>query len=65
MGVAKETDRVKSDLMFDPQTSGGLVLFMPPEQAVQCVDIMEKKGVPARVVGRVKGPYVNGFLDIM
>ncbi len=63
--VAKGIDSVKSDLMFDPQTSGGLLLFMAQEQAVQCADIMEKNGIPARLIGRVKGPYTNGFLDIM
>lgn len=63
--VAQGTDRVRSDLMFDPQTSGGLLLFMALNQAVQCVDIMNKKGIPARVIGRVKGPYTNGFLDIV
>lgn len=63
--VAKGTDPVKSDLMFDPQTSGGLLFFMAREQAVQCADIMEKNGIPARLVGRVKGPYTNGFLDIL
>jgi selenide,water dikinase len=63
--VAKGTDRVKGDLLFDPQTSGGLLLFMPREQAVQCVDIMEQNGIPASLIGRVKGPYTNGFLDIM
>lgn len=63
--VAEGTDRARSDLMFDPQTSGGLLLFMPRDQAVQCVDIMEKSGIPARVIGGVKGPYTNGFLDIM
>lgn len=63
--VAESTDRVLSDLMFDPQTSGGLLFFMPREQAVQCADIMEKNGIPASLIGRVKGPYTNGFLDIM
>ena len=62
--VADGTDRVKSDLMFDPQTSGGLLLFMPGEQAAQCAEIMRKNGIPAGLIGRVKGPYTNGFLDI-
>jgi selenide,water dikinase len=63
--VAQKTDRVRSDLMFDPQTSGGLLIFMAQDQAVQCSDIMEKNGIPARLIGRVKGPDTNGFLDIM
>ncbi len=63
--VDKGTDRVRSDLMFDPQTSGGLLLFMAQDQAVQCVDIMKQNGIPAKLIGRVKGPYTNGFLDIM
>jgi len=63
--VAEGTDRVRSDLMFDPQTSGGLLLFMAEDQAAQCADIMNKNGIPARLIGRVKGPYANGFLDVM
>ena len=63
--VAQGTDPVLRDLMFDPQTSGGLLLFMPEDQAVQCMDIMEENGIPARRVGSVKGPYTNGFLDIV
>lgn len=63
--VVEGIDRVRSDLMFDPQTSGGLLFFMAQEQASQCADIMNKNGIPARLVGRVKGPYTNGFLDIM
>jgi selenide,water dikinase len=63
--VGKGTDRVRSDLMFDPQTSGGLLLFMAQDQAVQCVDIMKKNGIPAKLIGRVKGPYTNGFLNII
>ena len=63
--TAIRTDRARSDVMFDPQTSGGLLLFMARDQAVQCVDIMEKNNIPARVIGRVKGPYPNGLLDIM
>lgn len=63
--MAEGTDRVRSDLLFDPQTSGGLLLFMARDQAAQCVDIMEKKGIPAKVIGRVKGLYTNGFLDII
>ena len=63
--VAEGTDRVRSDLMFDPQTSGGLLLFMAQDQAAQCTDIMNKNGISARLIGRVKGPYANGFLDIM
>jgi len=63
--MAHGIDRIRIDLMFDPQTSGGLLLFMARDQAVQCADIMEKKGIQARLIGRVRGPYTNGFLDIM
>ncbi len=63
--VAEGIDRVQIDLMFDPQTSGGLLLFMARKQAAQCADIMKKNGISARLIGKVKGPYTNGFLDIM
>ena len=41
------------NLLFDPQTSGGLLLVVSEKDAVTLVNQMGKRGVPARQVGRV------------
>ena len=41
------------NLLFDPQTSGGLLLVVSEREAVTLVNQMGKRGVPARQVGRV------------
>jgi selenide,water dikinase len=41
------------NLLFDPQTSGGLLLVVRQEHSVALVEKLEKRGVPARQVGRV------------
>lgn len=53
------------DLMFDPQTSGGLLISLKTEDAPFCVAQMEKIGINARVIGEVTKENSTGFLDII
>jgi selenide,water dikinase len=41
------------DLLFDPQTSGGLLVAIAPQAAGQALGALERHGVSARQVGRV------------
>ena len=41
------------DLLFDPQTSGGLLVAISPEFADAAVSALDRRGVSARRVGRV------------
>ena len=41
------------DLLFDPQTSGGLLVSLAPEAAPAALAAMERRGVIARGIGRV------------
>jgi selenide, water dikinase len=41
------------DLLFDPQTSGGLLVAIAPEFAVDCIATLARQGVEGRQVGRV------------
>lgn len=44
------------DLLFDPQTSGGLLIAVPEERGDQLLAGLEQAGVPnCRVIGRVLG----------
>ena len=39
--------------LFDPQTSGGLLVAVPQERSEEFVRSLEKHGAPAAVVGEV------------
>ena len=41
------------DLLFDPQTSGGLLAAIAPESAAECIAVLARHGVDGRQVGRV------------
>jgi selenide,water dikinase len=41
------------DLLFDPQTSGGLLIAIARESALTALAALERRGVAARAVGRV------------
>lgn len=41
------------DVMFDPQTSGGLLISIAPRQADELVCLLQAEGSPAAVIGEV------------
>jgi selenide,water dikinase len=58
-------DTLLMDLLFDPQTSGGLLLAVRPDQARACMDRMHEHGIAeAAVIGEVSGPHEQGMLSI-
>ncbi len=64
-GLFPGMDRALVDLMFDPQTSGGLMISLKKDEAVFCLGQMEKKGIDARIIGEVSKESSTGFLDII
>lgn len=47
---------VEQELLFDPQTSGGLLLALPESQSGELVQTLKAAGISAAArVGRVKG----------
>ena len=51
------------ELLFDPQTSGGLLLAVPPARAGALEGELAERGVSGRVVGRLgEGPA--GALEV-
>ena len=43
-------------LLYDPQTSGGLLVSIPRRKAVRYMSALEKRGVAAAVIGEVEAP---------
>ncbi|MEW5855936.1 MAG: selenide, water dikinase SelD, partial [Cyanobacteriota bacterium] len=59
--LSQVRDRVTYPLLFDPQTSGGLLAAIPSEQASSCLALLQSLGYShSRVIGRVM-PRVEGI----
>ncbi len=41
------------EVLFDPQTSGGLLVSMDPVSAASALKELQAKGIPARIVGQI------------
>ena len=50
---AEDVPQEFRDLLFDPQTSGGLLAAIAPESAAECIAVLARHGVEGRQVGRV------------
>lgn len=48
-------DDILADLMFDPQTSGGLAVALDPGQAEECLSVMHNAGIEAAIIGEILG----------
>lgn len=46
-------DSVVIDLLFDPQTSGGLLISLPEEEAKKAMENLKNSKLPAAIVGRI------------
>lgn len=51
--VATGVDSLRLDLIFDAQTSGGLVLAVPEERVQEAISFLEERGELAAVIGEV------------
>jgi selenide,water dikinase len=50
---AEDVPQEFRDLLFDPQTSGGLLAAIAPDSAAECIAALARHGVQGRQVGRV------------
>ena len=57
-------DDILADIMFDPQTSGGLVIALPPAQAGPCLARLIDAGIDACLFGEVSGMDSCGKVSI-
>jgi len=51
--VAEDVPELLRAICFDPQTSGGLLISMAPQQVEQLVARLTERGVEAAIIGRV------------
>ncbi len=51
---AGETELAVCDMLFDPQTSGGLLAAVAQEDAKKCLEAMREKGLDAHLIGRIE-----------
>jgi selenide,water dikinase len=49
----KKVPFAMEEILFDPQTSGGLLISLPRESATELMMELEKLGLPCGMVGRV------------
>jgi len=61
--IFPSVSRSLGDLVFDPQTSGGLLIALPAHEAGPCLAAMEALGVEAAVVGEVAGESSCGKVE--
>jgi selenide,water dikinase len=63
--IKPEVETLFTDLIFDPQTSGGLVISIARDQADACARELKDKGVKsAGIIAEVTGPHPKGKLLI-
>lgn len=62
--VAKQIDLAVADLLFDPQTSGGLLLAVGPNDSAQLTSALLAKGINASCIGEFsKG--AGGLIEVL
>jgi selenide, water dikinase len=63
VGFAAGIRQEYRDLLFDPQTSGGLLIAISPDSAAAAVTALERHGVSARRIGKVI-PKTNPLISV-
>jgi selenide,water dikinase len=65
LSIKASLDTAEKEMLFDPQTSGGLLFAMPPSDAEAALRAMKEKGnVHASIIGRVTGPG-EGAIEVI
>ena len=63
--IAPHVETPTLDLVFDPQTSGGLVMAVAHDQAEDCLQELRNRGIDsAAIIGEVVGTHPAGRLRI-
>ena len=63
--ISSNIERVSQDILFDPQTSGGLVVSMNKKDAERCLEKLLNIGINAGIIGEVNRDDNQGLLEII
>ncbi len=63
--IDPDLDRAVIDLMFDPQTSGGLLISLNKNKAQAFVGKMKTSGREAWIIGEIHDDSATGFLQLI
>jgi selenide, water dikinase len=64
ISIGSSVKQVVIDMLFDPQTSGGLVISVPEKRAKECLDALLGEGVTASIIGEVSEDDRAGHVKI-
>ena len=65
MTISKNLNQFSQDIIFDPQTSGGLLIGIKPENCDKCLKELINNGINAHIIGEVTENNNNGHLSII
>lgn len=65
ISINKSVKQVVIDMLFDPQTSGGLIISLPENTAEECLKEMLDEGVAASTIGEVTDSDAKGHIKIL
>jgi selenide,water dikinase len=65
LAIASGVERVRQDILFDPQTSGGLVVSINKVEAEICLEKLNNISVDAEIIGEVDSDNSQGILEII
>jgi selenide,water dikinase len=65
ISVAASVKQVVLDMLFDPQTSGGLIISLPEKRARECLAALLDEGVQASIIGEVAEEDRAGHVSVV
>jgi len=65
ISVNSSVKQVVIDMVFDPQTSGGLVISLTEKRVKECLDALLNEGVVASIIGEVSEDNRDGHVKIL
>lgn len=64
ISIGASVKQVVIDMLFDPQTSGGLVISLPEKKAKECLKAMQNDGLFCAIIGEVSEESIDGHLVV-
>ncbi|MDQ1331853.1 MAG: selenide, water dikinase [Thermodesulfobacteriota bacterium] len=64
ISIGASVKQVVIDMLFDPQTSGGLIISLPEKRAKECLKALLDEGVQASIIGEVSEDDRAGHVKI-